>query len=131
MGNPSVFGVLLEQIHDQLDELNHCEEEGTKGQATKVVAESHLGATGNWGVQLAVGTVIVVPHAAGRGDGEDADSLDQGVGPQGSEDEEVKPEQAGLSVALDRCEDVAWEDYEIGRREQVYHTDEAGCPHPD
>ena len=93
-----LLSLLLEQLHAQLEELDEGQDEGPKGQTAKVVPESPPEAAGDRGVQLIIGAVAVVPHTAGGGNHEDADGLDQGITPQGGEDEVVQFEEAGVGV---------------------------------
>jgi len=55
-----------------------------------MVSKSHFKTASDWRVKLTVGSVIVVPHATGRGDDEDANSLDNGVRPESAENKEIK-----------------------------------------
>ncbi len=65
-----------------------------------MITESHSDASSDRRVELTVGSMVVVPHAAGRGDGENADSLDQGVGPKSTENEIVESNETGFGVTL-------------------------------
>ena len=83
--------MLFDCLNHKLEELDDGEDEGAEGQGAEMVAEDHfVGAEdGEVGFVL-VGDMGVVPDATGAGDHEDSYCLDEGVAPQGAEQEYVE-----------------------------------------
>ena len=96
-----------------------------------MISESHSQTTSDRRVELAVGSVIVIPHTTGRSNREDSDGDDQSIRPKSSEYEIVQSQQTCFTVISDRCEQIGSIDCEGCGREQVDHTDETACPHAD
>lgn len=60
----SLFSLFLEHFQHHLQKLNNSQDERPEGQAPEVISESPPETAGHWGIQLVVGAVAEIPHAA-------------------------------------------------------------------
>lgn len=100
-----VSSLALEKLNDHLQELDDGDKQGPKGQTAPMVPENHFVAAPDRQAELVPGCVGVVPHAAGRGDDEDSHCSDEGICPEGEEDEDVEPNELRIPVSAD-CSEV-------------------------
>ena len=72
----------------------------------------------------------VVPHRTGRSNHEDAHRAEESSHPQRAEHEHVETHQGHVGVLTD-CREVGVRghvDPEVGRRDQIYHSDQTASP---
>ena len=80
---------------------------------------------------ILIGSMRIVPDAAGTSDDEDTDGLNESVAPECAEEEDVEVDESVVGEIADAGEDVAWSVAETCGRDQVDENIQADCPHTE